>query len=77
MSTTYQMPPAVTNSTVACFADDTKSFRRIDSITDAMLLQDDINNLESWSKSSGLGKHFLTSRAQWEKLSQANFFPPP
>ena len=42
------------NSTVACFADDTKIFRRIDSITDAILLQDDLNNLESWSKTSGL-----------------------
>ncbi|CAB3981175.1 Hypothetical predicted protein, partial [Paramuricea clavata] len=48
------LPDAVTYSTVACFADDTKIFRRIDSITDAMLLQDDINNLESWSMSSGL-----------------------
>ncbi|CAB4033772.1 Hypothetical predicted protein, partial [Paramuricea clavata] len=48
------LPDAVTNSTVACFADDTKIFRRIDSITDAMLLQDDINNLQSCSTSSGL-----------------------
>jgi hypothetical protein len=48
------LPDIVTNSTVACFADDTKIFRRIDSITDAMLLQDDINNLQSWSTSSGL-----------------------
>ena len=48
------LPDAVTNSTVACFADDTKIFRRIHSITDAILLQDDLNNLESWSKSSGL-----------------------
>ena len=48
------LPDAVTNSTVACFADDTKIFRRIDSITDAILLQDDLNNLESWSKISGL-----------------------
>ncbi|CAB4012394.1 Hypothetical predicted protein, partial [Paramuricea clavata] len=47
------LPDAVTNSTVACFADDTKIFRRIDSITDAMLLQDDINNFQSWSTSSG------------------------
>ena len=48
------LPDAVTNSTVACFADDTKIFRRIDSTTDAILLQDDLNNLESWSKTSGL-----------------------
>ena len=48
------LPDALTNSTVACFADDTKIFRRIDFITDAILLQDDLNNLESWSKTSGL-----------------------
>ena len=48
------LPDAVTNSSVACFADDTKVFRRVDSITDAMLLQEDLNNLESWSNSCGL-----------------------
>ena len=42
------LPDAVTNSSVACFPDDTKIFRRVDSITDAMLLQEDLNNLESW-----------------------------
>ena len=47
-------PDAVANSSVACFADDTKIFRRVDSITDAMLLQEDLNNLESWSNSCGL-----------------------
>ena len=44
----------MTNSSVAYFADDTKIFRRVDSITDAMLLQEDLNNLESWSNSCGL-----------------------
>ena len=48
------LPDAVTNSSVACFADDTKIFHRVDSITDAMLLQEDLNNLESWSNSCGL-----------------------
>ena len=48
------LPDAVTNSSVACFADDTKIFRRVDSVTDAMLLQEDLNNLESWSNSCGL-----------------------
>ena len=48
------LPDAVTNLTVACFADNTKIFRRIDSITDGILLQDDLNNLESWSNSSSL-----------------------
>ncbi len=48
------LPDALTNSTVACYADYTKIFRRIDSHTDALSLQDDLNNLESWSYSSGL-----------------------
>ena len=48
------LPDAVTKSTVAGFAENTKIFRRIDSITDAILLRDDLNNLVSWSKTSGL-----------------------
>ena len=48
------LPDAVTNSSVVGFADDTKIFRRVDSITDAMLLQEDLNNLQSWSNSCGL-----------------------
>ena len=44
----------VKNSSVACFADDTKIFRRVDSICDADLLQTDLSNLDSWSTSSGL-----------------------
>ncbi len=51
----------VENSTVACFADDTlrgdetallKIFRCIDSISDAALLQHDLDNLDSWSSKS-------------------------
>jgi hypothetical protein len=45
---------AVENSKVACFADDTKIFRCVDSISDAALLQSDLSNLENWSTSSGL-----------------------
>ena len=37
----------IENSTVACFADDTKIFRCIDSISDAALLQHDLDNLDS------------------------------
>ena len=44
----------VKNSRVGCFADDTKIFRRVDSNSDAALLQTDISNLDSWSTSSGL-----------------------
>ena len=39
-------PDAVQNSTVACFADDTKIFRCIDTTSDAELLQSDLSNLE-------------------------------
>ena len=49
------LPDAVQNSKVACFADDTKIFKRIDTASDAALLQQDLGNLEHRSKSSGLG----------------------
>ena len=42
----------IENSTVACFAYDTKIFRCIDSISDAALLQHDLDNLDSWSSKS-------------------------
>ena len=48
------LPDAVTNSSVACFADDIKIFRRVDSLNDAMSLQEALNNLQSWSNSCGL-----------------------
>ncbi|CAB4026035.1 Hypothetical predicted protein [Paramuricea clavata] len=37
------LPDVVKNSSVACFADDTKIFRRVDSICDADLLQTDLS----------------------------------
>ena len=48
------LPDAVQNSSVACFADDTKIFRCVNSISDAALLQNDLTKLNSWSTSSGL-----------------------
>ena len=48
------LPDAVQNSSVACFADDTKIFRCVNSISDAALLQSDLTKLNSWSTSSGL-----------------------
>ena len=45
---------AVETSRVACYADDTKVFKSIDSIIDCNILQSDLNNLVSWSESSGL-----------------------
>ena len=44
----------VVNSEVASFADDTKLYRRVDSTQDAVLLQNDLDNLQVWSSSSGL-----------------------
>ena len=49
------LPDAVQNSKVACFADDTKIFKPIDTASDAALLQQDLGNLEHRSKSSGQG----------------------
>ena len=44
----------VKTSRVACYADDTKTFKSIDSITDCNALQSDLNDLVSWSELSGL-----------------------
>ena len=49
-----ELPDAVQNSSVACFADDIKIFRCVNSISDAALLQSDLTKLNSWSTSSGL-----------------------
>ena len=40
----------VKTSRVACYADDTKIFKSIDSITDCNALQADLNDLVSWSE---------------------------
>ena len=48
------LPNTVKTSRVACYADDTKIFKSIDSITDCNALQSDLNDLVSWSKSSRL-----------------------
>ena len=48
------LPDVVVNSTVACFADDTKIFRCIDSIPDAVLLQRDLDHLDNWSSTNGI-----------------------
>ncbi|CAB4040859.1 Hypothetical predicted protein, partial [Paramuricea clavata] len=43
------LPDAVENSKVACFADDTKIFRCVDSISDAALLQSNLTSCPSLS----------------------------
>ena len=48
------LPNAVKTSRVACYTDDTKIFKSVDSITDCNALQSDLNDLVSWSESSGL-----------------------
>ena len=48
------LPNTVKTLRVACYADDTKIFKSIDSITDCSPLQSDLNDLISWSELSGL-----------------------
>ena len=48
------LPNTAKTSRVVCYADDTKIFKSIDSITDCNALQSDLNDLVSWSESSGL-----------------------
>ena len=48
------LPNTVKTSRVACYADDTKIFKSIDSITDCNALQSDLNDLVCWSELSGL-----------------------
>ena len=49
-----ELPKAVKTSKVACFADDTKALKQIDNIQNSVGLQNDINNLNSWTRDNGL-----------------------
>jgi hypothetical protein len=50
---------------VSCFADDnTKLFKTINNQTDANLLQNDLDNLSTWSTSSGLNFNELKTNCQ-------------
>jgi hypothetical protein len=51
-------------SSVSCFADDTKLFKTINNQTDANLLQNDLDNLSTWSTSSGLNFNELKINCQ-------------
>ena len=51
-------------SSVSCFADDTKLFKTINNQTDANLLQNDLDNLSTWSTSSGLNFNELKTNCQ-------------
>lgn len=48
------LPDTVSSSRAACYADDTKVLRTINSATDCAALQADLNSLVDWSESSGL-----------------------
>ena len=48
------LPSSVKPSQVAMFADDTELSKEIQTTNDAVQLQDDINNLETWSTTTGL-----------------------
>ena len=43
------MPDAVTNSLIVMFADDAKCFKVIDSLTDCIVFQNDLDSLSVWS----------------------------
>ena len=51
-------------SSVAFFADDTKLIKTINSIEDAQLLQQDLNNVNNWATSSGLTFNEIKTKAQ-------------
>ena len=48
------LPDAVKSSHVAMFADDTKLFKEIHTTQDCKLLQNDLDQLQTWSENSGL-----------------------
>ena len=48
------LPDSILNSKVAMFADDTKVYKVVNSEDDSAALQQDLDNLSSWSVASGL-----------------------
>ena len=49
-----KLPDRCSSSTVACFADDTKIYKLIDSVDDSKALQSDLDSLMDWSTSTFL-----------------------
>ena len=62
------LPNTVTTSRVTCYANDTKIFKSIDSITDCNALQSNLNDLVSWFESSGL--IFNQSRCKYQCITR-------
>ena len=58
------LPRSVKTSQVAMFADDTKLFKERQMTNDAEQLQNDINNLKTWSTTSGLSFNETTVSAR-------------
>src|SRR6266478_9149629 len=58
--------PAKVNSSIKLFADDTVIFRKIDSLHDCSILQDDLNEIAKWCKQNGM-------RLNTEKCKVVNF----
>ena len=54
---TNDLPDAIEHSKIACFADDTKLFKKIDFTSDATSLQRDLNRWEKWSPSLVFNQH--------------------
>ena len=62
------LPKAVMSSKVACFADDTKVLKRVESQQDSVDLQSDIDNLNSWARLSGLT--FNHSKCKCQRITR-------
>jgi hypothetical protein len=61
------LPDSINTCQIAMFADDTKLYSSIKCEEDAMLLQNDLDELEHWSSTSGLSFNEMLKR---EKLNQ-------
>ena len=62
------LPETVTSSRVACYADDTKVFRTVDSVSDCVALKSDLLSLVNWSRSSGL--QFNQSKCKLQRITR-------
>ena len=62
------LPDAVTSSHVAMFADDTKLFKEIHTTQDCKLLQNDLDQLQTWSENSDL--KFNASKCNFQMITR-------
>ena len=64
------LPDSFKSSHVAAFANDTKNFKSIKSPTYAVLLQDDLSNLATWSATAGL--MFNESKCKVQRITRTH-----